>query len=123
MSIFNTENIISTTLSATTIYGDGSNITNVTHNFTGSTTINFGFNSGLEDNYTTTAVTNNNVFNYSHIIFRIDLSDDHNSVEDSLLEGITLMASDIIDGVGFTLNASALNNSWGTYNVFYKIIN
>lgn len=91
---------------------------------TGITKINFGYSSGSgEGDYATTAVTNSNVMSYSSIIYRIATSTDHPDVEDSLLDDIDLKESNIVDGVGFTLNAYATNGSWGEYNIYYRIIN
>lgn len=91
---------------------------------TGTTKINFGYsNSAGEGDYATTAVTNSNVMSYSSIMYRITTSTDHPDVEDSLLDDIDLKESNIVDGVGFTLNAYATNGSWGEYNVYYRIIN
>lgn len=37
--------------------------------------------------------------------------------EDSLVEGITAYATNIVPGVGFDVQAYAANNSWGRYTV------
>lgn len=91
---------------------------------TGTTKINFGYsNNPGEGDYATTAVTNINIMSYSSIIYRITTSTDHPDTEDSLLDDIDLKESNIVDGVGFTLNAYATNGSWGEYSIYYRIIN
>jgi hypothetical protein len=47
----------------------------------------------------------------------------HQEAEDSLLDGLMFKTSDIVQGVGFTINCYSLNNTCGTYDLFYKIIN
>lgn len=111
------------TISATTYYGDGANLINVAHTFTGTTTLDFGFRTGLEDSFTTTAVTNNNISSMSQVVIRVVPSTDHIEPEDSILDGLMFSVSDIVNGVGFNINASAINNTWGIYNINYKIIN
>lgn len=90
---------------------------------TGTTSVFFDTTSSFEGDFTTTAVTDTNVTAFSSFTFRIIPSDDHLDDEDSLLEGLMLKESNIMAGVGFTLNANAENNTWGTYNILYKIIN
>lgn len=90
---------------------------------TGTTTIDFGFPNGYEDSFATTAITNSNILTTSQVIYRVTPSTNHNEEEDSLLDGLMFKESNIVDGVGFTLNAIALNNTWGIYNITYKIIN
>lgn len=91
--------------------------------FTGNTSVDFSFPNGLENDFASTVISNTNILSTSSVIYRIIPSTDHNELEDSLLDGLLLKESDIIDGVGFTLNVYALNNTWGIYNIFYKIIN
>ena len=89
----------------------------------GVTVVDFGNSVAYENDYTYTAVTNTNVQSDSYFIFKVLSSTDHPDAEDSLLEGLTIKESDVVDGVGFTLNCYALNNTWGQYNIYYKIIN
>ena len=117
------DGLTATTISATTYSGDGSQLTGVVHAFTGVTSIDFGFPLALEGDFTTTAVTNSNIIASSFVLYNITPSTDHAQTEDSLLDGLVLSTSNIVDGVGFTINAIANNNTWGVYNVSYKIIN
>jgi hypothetical protein len=98
-------------------------VTGFTSTFTGNTSIDFSFSGGLESDFTTTTINNTNIKTTSSVIYKVISSTDHNEIEDSLLDGLILTESNIIDGVSFTLNAYALNNTWGVYNIFYKIIN
>jgi len=90
---------------------------------TGITQVNFGFATGGEGMYATTAVTNSNITQNSIIYFRLSASTDHLDIEDSLLENISLKESDIVDGVGFNINAYSDSSTWGEYNIFYRITN
>ena len=107
------------TISATTYQ----NLPVFTTSTTGSTSISFGFENGHEDSYVTSAVTDSNVTSISQILFYVVVSTDHNELEDSFLDGVEFAAINLIPGVGFTLVGEALNNTWGTYNLIYKIIN
>jgi len=90
---------------------------------TGQTTVDFGFTGGGESDYATTVVSNTNILQSSMVMYSVIASNDHQQTEDSLLDGLTFKTSDIIEGVSFTVNCYSLNNTWGSYNVFYKIIN
>ncbi len=109
-----------TSITGTTFYGNGSNLVN---SFTGVTTIDFGNYVSGENDFTATTVSNSNVKQNSNIVFKLSASTNHPSVEESLLEGIFLKESDIIDGVSFVINAYSNNNTWGSYAIIYKIIN
>jgi hypothetical protein len=90
---------------------------------TGQTSVDFGFTGGGESDYATTVVSNTNILQSSMVMYSVIPSNDHQQTEDSLLDGLTFKTSDIIEGVSFTVNCYSLNNTWGSYNVFYKIIN
>jgi hypothetical protein len=90
---------------------------------TGQTSVDFGFTGGGESDYTYNVVSNTNILQSSMVIYSVISSNDHLQTEDSLLDGLTFKTSDIIEGVSFTVNCYSLNNTWGSYNVFYKIIN
>ena len=90
---------------------------------TGQTSVDFGFTGGGESDYSYTVVSKTNILQSSMVIYTVISSNDHQQTEDSLLDGLTFKTSDIIDGVSFTVNCYSLNNTWGSYNVFYKIIN
>ena len=90
---------------------------------TGQTTVDFGFTGGGESDYATTVVSNTNILQSSMVMYSVISSNDHQQTEDSLLDGLTFKTSEIIEGVSFTVNCYSLNNTWGSYNVFYKIIN
>ena len=91
--------------------------------FNGTSSLNFGFTSGLEGDYTSTVVTNTNILSTSQVLINVIPSTDHNESEDSILDGLSFKVSDIVDGVGFNINCYANNNTWGIYNISYKIIN
>lgn len=110
-------------LTASTIFGDGTGLTGVAHAFTGTTTLNFGSAISGETSYCLTSVTNNNINSTSIVNIRVTTSTNHPDVEDSLLDELTFTTSDIVDGVGFTINCYASQDSWGEYNVMYKILN
>jgi hypothetical protein len=88
--------------------------------FSGTTSIDFGL---FENSFTSVFVPDINVRTNSSIIFDFRPSIDHETIEDFLLDGIFIKAGNINNGVGFDINAYALNNTWGEYNIFYKIIN
>ena len=90
---------------------------------TGQTLVDFGFTGGGESDYATTVVSNTNILQSSMVMYSVIPSNHHQETEDSLLDGLTFKTSDIIDGVSFNVNCYSLNNTWGSYNVFYKIIN
>lgn len=119
-----TANIISaTTISANTLNINGSNLNNITTSFTGTTIIDFDSQISGETTYTSTAITNSNITSYSNVIIRVLPSTNHPDIEDSMIDNLSFTQSDIVDGVGFTLNAFASEGTWGIYNIFYKIIN
>jgi uncharacterized protein YjbI with pentapeptide repeats len=115
--------ISGTSITATNFYGNGSNLAGVPTVFTGITTINFGALLSGEDSYATTAVTDSNITANSFLIFNFSASTNHVDDEDILLDGINVYASEINPSVGFNLNATAMNDTWGAYTVLYKIIN
>ena len=90
---------------------------------TGQTSVDFGFTGGGESDYATTVVSNTNIQQSSMVMYSVIPSTHHQQTEDSLLDGLTFKTSDIVGGVSFTINSYSLNNTWGSYNVFYKIIN
>lgn len=116
----NSETISGTTITATNFYGNGSNLVNY---FTGITSINFGCQISGESDFTAITVNNSIVNQNSNILFKLSASTDHPSIEESLIEGLYLKESEIIDGVSFVINAYANNSTWGEYNIIYKIIN
>jgi len=93
------------------------------HAFTGTTTLDFVSPISGETSYTITAITNNNITTNSTVMFKIITSTNHPNAEESILEGITFKESDIVNGVGFNLNGYASQDTWGVYNVVYRIIN
>lgn len=115
--------ISGTSITSTNFFGNGSNLTGLPTVFTGVTFISFdSFTSG-ETSYTSTAVTDSNITTNSNIMFSFSASTHHPDVEDSLLDGLILKESNLNPGVGFTLNATAGEDTWGIYTVKYKIIN
>jgi hypothetical protein len=58
----------------------------------------------------------------SFIIYKVIDGSDH-TVEDATLEGLILNTGSINPGSGFTVYASAINNTWGIYNFKYTIFN
>lgn len=121
-------NLTATTLSASTVtatnfFGNGSNLTGVPTEFTGLTYISFGSFVSGETSFASTAVTDSNITANSNIMFYFSASTNHLDVEDSLLDALMLKESGLNPGVGFTLNATASNDTWGAYLVKYKIIN
>ena len=121
--------VFSTTVSATTVtgtnfYGNGSTLTGVITEFTGVTSISFvdALISG-ETSFASTTVSDSNITANSNLMFWVSASTNHLDVEDSLLDGLMLKESSLNPGVGFTVNATAINDSWGIYNIKYKIIN
>jgi len=116
--------LIANTVSATTFYGDGSNLTGIARTtFTGTTILDFGFSGGSEGDLATSIIVNPNIISTSFVMYNIIPSIDHETTVDALLDGIIINTSDIVDGYGFTINAISSNNTWGRYNVNYKIIN
>ena len=115
--------VSATTISATTFYGNATNLTGVATEFTGVTTIDFGCPVSGETGFTTIVVLNSNVTNNSYMMFSFSASTNHLDSEEPSIEGIILKESDINPGVGFTLNAYSGGDSWGVYNIKYKIIN
>jgi hypothetical protein len=91
--------------------------------FTGTFSLNFGFASGGEESTTSATITNSNVLLDSVIYLEWDVSSNHESIEDPLIEDISLIIASKTAGVGFTVNAFAANNTFGIYNLKYTIIN
>jgi len=111
------------TITGTTIWGNGSNLTGVAHAFTGQTSISFsGFNGG-ETSYAITGVTNSNINSASTVMIRVIPSVNHPNVEESMVENLTFTQTDIVDGASFVINANADGGTWGVYNLVYRIIN
>lgn len=118
----NTANITDlfvTNLTATTITGNGDNLT---HNLTGTTILNFDALITGETYDASTAVTNSNI-TFNSNVFYTSISSPNHDQTDFLLENIKITESDINPGVGFTINAVAPNGTWGAYYINYKIIN
>lgn len=91
--------------------------------FTGTFSLNFGFTSGGEETTASSTVSDVNVLSDSVIYFEWDTSLDHESIEDPLIENISLVISSKTPGVGFSVIAFAANNTFGIYNLKYTIIN
>jgi len=85
--------------------------------------LNFFNNIYGEDSFATTAVSNSNVISNSVITLTPMTSSNHQSLDDFSIEGISLTVGEITPNTGFNVYASALNNTWGTYNFKYTIIN
>jgi hypothetical protein len=100
----------------------GSGINSVSA-YSGNASINFG-NDFISRTYTSVFVPNTNVISgTSIIILNIVASTDHPYPEESIMEGLIIKPDNIVDGVGFTIYATSINGSQGTYNIYYKIIN
>lgn len=100
----------------------GSGINSVSA-YSGTASINFG-NDFISRTYTSVFVPNTNVISgTSIIILNIVASTDHPYPEESIMEGLIIKPDNIVDGVGFTIYATSINGSQGTYNIYYKIIN
>ena len=91
--------------------------------FTGTFSLDFGFVSGGEETTTSTNVLDSNVLSDSVIHLEWDVSINHESIEDPLIENISLVVTNKTAGVGFTVSAFAANNTFGIYNLKYTIIN
>jgi hypothetical protein len=76
-----------------------------------------------EDGFATTFVSDSNVISNSVITLTPMTSSNHQSLDDFSIEGISLTVGEITPNTGFNVYASALNNTWGTYNFKYTIIN
>jgi hypothetical protein len=85
--------------------------------------LNFINNIYGEDSFTTTFVSDSNVISNSVITLMPMTSSNHQSLDDFSIEGISLTVGEITPNTGFNVYASALNNTWGTYNFKYTIIN
>ena len=85
--------------------------------------LNFRNNIYGEDSFTTTFVSDSNVIANSVITLTPMTSSNHQSLDDFSIEGISLAVGEITPNTGFNVYASALNNTWGTYNFKYTIIN
>jgi hypothetical protein len=90
---------------------------------TGLSSVDFGFTGGGESDYAYTVVSNPAILLSSIVMYSVIPNGNHQEAEDSLLDGLMFKTSDIVQGVGFTINCYSLNNTWGTYDLFYKIIN
>lgn len=91
--------------------------------FTGTFSIDFGFFSGGEETTSLATISNSNILSDSIIYFEWETSSDHESIEDPLIENISLIVSSKNPGVGFSVIAFAANNTFGIYNIKYTIIN
>lgn len=80
--------------------------------------VDFGFPNGFEGDTATVTVSATWVTAASTILCSVkaDATPDH-SGDDALVDGLQAYAQNIVPGVGFTINAIALNNTWGRYNV------
>jgi hypothetical protein len=85
--------------------------------------LNFPNNIYGENSFTTTFVSDSNVISNSVITLMPMTSSNHQSLDDFSIEGISLTVGEITPNTGFNVYASALNNTWGTYNFKYTIIN
>jgi hypothetical protein len=85
----------------------------------------FNFQNNIygENSFTTTFVSDSNVISNSVITLMPMTSSNHQSLDDFSIEGISLTVGEITPNTGFNVYASALNNTWGTYNFKYTIIN
>jgi hypothetical protein len=111
------------TISATTIYGDGSNLTGVAHAFTGTTTLDFSSLISGETSFATTYISNSNINSVSTVMIRFVPSTNHPNASEATIEELVVDQTDIVDGVGFNINAYANAGTWGVYNIVYRIIN
>jgi hypothetical protein len=91
--------------------------------FTGTFSLDFGFTSGGEETTTSATISDSNVLSDSVIYLEWDVSLNHESIEDPLIENISLVITSKTAGVGFTVSAFAANNTFGIYNLKYTIIN
>jgi hypothetical protein len=85
--------------------------------------LNFPNNIYGENSFTTTFVSDSNVISNSVIILMPMTSSNHQSLDEFSIEGVSLTVGEITPNTGFNVYASALNNTWGTYNFKYTIIN
>jgi len=132
MSTFNTDNIVSSSLSATSVTGltyySGvttlstviqTNITNSQSAMTATTIFNF---SAETDSVTQTITGSSITFsNFKSATF-IPIETTETSLDDFMLNGVIFNIENIIDNVSFDIRGKALNNASGNYTIKYKII-
>ena len=115
-----TSNIISAnTISGTTFYGDGSNLSGVRDNIlTGITSLDFGNeDSSAVSTINFTGITNQNIKTY---IF-INTETSATSLDDFSLNGVFFNLENIIDNTSFNIRGTALHNASGLYTIKYII--
>lgn len=117
--------VFATSISASTLYSGASELSSLflLSPTTGTTTVDFGFSSGGEGDFTSTTVSNSNVRVNSIILMNIIASDDHPETGEALLDEVYFMSGDIVDGTSFIINGYAERGTWGQYNVAYRIVN
>lgn len=83
-----------------------------------SAVVDFGFATGEEGDVATVTVAAPTVTADQNIICSALATPtaDHDP-DDVVVEGIVVAANNIVPGVGFDITATAVNNSWGRYNV------
>lgn len=90
--------------------------------YNGTAILDFG-NDFISRTYTEVVVSDSNVAAGCIITLSIVASTDHPYPEESIMEGLIVKADNLVNGVGFTIYATAINGSQGQYNIYYKIIN
>ena len=115
--------ITATTISATTYYGSAAQLTGIAHAFSGTSTLDFNSAISGETSFTTTAISNSNITSSSTVMVRFVPSTNHPNASEAALEELIVDQTDIVDGVGFNINAYANGGTWGIYNIVYRIIN
>lgn len=90
---------------------------------TGTFSVDFSFSGGYEDYNTQVIVNDSNITTDSMVLFNFMTSSDHQSIDEFVVENITLNVSDIINSTSFVVNAYASNGTWGIYNLKYRIVN
>jgi hypothetical protein len=102
---------------------DVNNFVTVIVNETGTTSVNFGAAISGETSFTTVTVSSTTVTDLSNIVLTIISSTNHPDIEDSMIDGVVLSKSDIVDNVSFNINAFSSEGTWGVYNIKYLILN
>ena len=90
---------------------------------TGTTSIDFGAAVSGETSYTMVTVNSALVTENSNIVLTISGSTNHPDIEDSMIDGVVITKSDIVNNVSFNINAFSSEGTWGVYNIKYLIIN
>jgi hypothetical protein len=80
--------------------------------------VDFGFPSGGEGDIATVTIPTTGVTALSNIVCSVlaSASLDHDP-QDASVEGVVAYAANIIPGVSFDIVATAVNNTWGRYEV------